>query len=557
MKPSGVKVCMSREAGNRIEGGGDRGVRDGGNGRGEAAASLSRQAWEGVESSARKASEPVSGTLSFDKPIYPNQQFAGLSTTMNDAGGIYQSAAVEVNGDGGKRGAGKRGDGGSGDLGRGDGNGAGEVKDPVVAKSSKRNGDGGYTDTSVHAGGTIDTTTYDSEKRAVKNRTDRPDGSFSEQTVDKNKDVTIREQKANGDYTETKLGHDGSISSKSHATNGDGSVTDTTTGANGVVDSTTTKGGKLIGKRTENPDHSFTERKVNADNSVTFHQEQKDGSYVETRTDKEGTSRTVHEVNEQGGSTTKTYDTNGNLVTDRNTQADGSYFETTKNKDGTTTKHDQDANGNFTEARFNDKGELVTPILDAKSTASTIFVNHVRDQINQMPDGVKKLLANDRTHIVASGMVLDAIPDAKDNKPRGHDEGKSWNDLDGAQSSESKRIVTAERTSDRANGGFSQRTDGVLKHETGHAVDRALGYDSNSAEFRAAYEKDIAAMTPAQKAAEKYQLQDGGAGRSEAYAEIYGAVNGSSANPSETAQKLATYPNTAEYMRKRLEGLNG
>lgn len=424
--------------------------------------------------------------------------------------------------------------------------------DAVVAKTSKRNSDGGYTDTSVHSGGSIDTTTYDKEQRAVRNRTDRPDGSFSEQSVEKNNDVKIREQKANGDYTETTLGNDGTFSSKARTTNKDGSVTDTATGANGVTETSITKDNKVVNTKTENPDGSYRQQTVNSDNSITVHEQQKDGSYVATRTNKDGTSsKTVHDVDAQGGSTTRSYDAQGELVKDRTTQPDGAFYEVSKNKDGTTTKHDQDRNGNFTEATFNANNELVGPIFDAKSTASSGFIDRVREQIAQMPEGVKKLLANDRTHIVATGRVLDAMPDYAGQQPRGHEEGRTWNDLDGAQNGESKRIIVAER--DRL--GFSQRTDGVLKHETGHAVDRALGNDADSPEFQAAYNKDVAAMTTEQRARERYQLQEGNAGRSEAYAEVYGAVNGSTANPKDTAQTLASYPNVAEYMRKRLNGL--
>lgn len=516
---------MARETG---DGGGER-VREGGAVHNERAATLSREATAGFNSvgAGRKSNEPTSGSFNFaDKPIFPHeQQYAGLSTgTMTDASGGPNQA--------------------------GDTKGKAESADSVVAKTSKRNSDGGSTDTSVHSGGSIDTTTYDKDRQATKNRTDRPDGSFSEQSIEKNKDVKIREQKANGDYTETTLGHDGTVASKAHTTNADGSVTDTTTGADGVIGTTVSKDNKVVSTRSQKPDGSFTEQK---DGSVKVHDQQPDGSYVETLTNKDGTSRTVHDVDAQGGSTTKNYDAQGNLVKDRTTQADGRFYEVTKNKDGTTTKHDQDPNGNFTEARFNDKNELVGPILDVKSTASTGFVDHVRQQIAQMPEGVKKLLANDRTHIVASGKVLDAMPDAEGQQPRGHDKGRTWNDLDGAQNSDSKRIIVAERDKN----GFSQRTDGVLKHETGHAVDRTLGNDSDSPEFQAAYNKDVAAMTADQKGREGYQLQEGHAGRSEAYAEVYAAVNGSSANPQETAQRLADYPNVAEYMKKRLNGLPG
>ncbi len=516
---------MTREAGSRLEGGDS--ARESSDRGGEQAASLSREVTAGFETTAKRGNEPASGSLNFDKPIYPNQQFAGLSSgTMTDASGPYKT---------------------------GDPKGKGDAPDTVVGKSSIQNEGGGYTDTSIHSGGSVETTTYNKDNQAIKNRTQNPDGSFNQSTLDKNNNVTVREQQSDGDFTETTIGNDGKVTSKARVTNQDYSVTDSVTGANGVTDSTTSKNGKLIAKKSENADGSYTERKLNADNSVTFHDQKADGSYVETRNDKDGSAKTIHQVDGAGGSTTKSYDAQGNLVKDRTTEADRGFVETTKNKDGTETKHDQRPNGDFSEATFNENHELVGPVFDAKGTATPEFVNKVREQIAKLPEGVKQTLAQDRAHILATGMMEDASPELAGKQPRGHKEGTTWNDLDGGQIPDTKRIIVAERSND----GLTKpdRAEGVFNHETGHGLDQALGYASNSPEFIAAYNKDVAAMTPEQKNREKYELQDGAAGRSETFAEVFASVNGSSCIPDQTANRITDYPNVTEYMKKKLKEL--
>jgi hypothetical protein len=483
-------------------------------------------------SNAARTSEPTSGSLSFDKPIFPqqhNQQYAGLSlNTMNDAGSGAPAAAGEA------------------------------PYDSVRSKGQKRNQDGGHTDTSERLSGTVDTTTFDKKDQAVKNRTDYPGGGFSEQTLNpKDNSVKVREQKANGDFSETNVTGDGKSTIKSHATNGDGGHTDSNTNAAGYTDATTVdKNGKLTGRRHENPDGSYSERKVGENGAITFHDQQKDGSYVETLTDKNGSAKTIHTVNQDGGSDTKQYDPSGKLIRDRNTQADQSFVEKTVNKDGTTTIHDQKSDGNFSEAYVNDKGEHVKPSIDV-SNASPEFVKKVTGEIAKLPENVQHLLASNGTRITIANRISDLDPELANKRPPGHDEKSNWASMDGMQNSDYKRVVVAEFSSS----GKSDRVEGVLRHEVGHAVDRALGRESAGPEFDAAYSKDVAAMSDSTKTANKYKIQpdEGGkptdGGKGEAFADVFGALNGASCNPADTAKVLATYPNTAEYLRKKMSGI--
>ncbi len=475
----------------------------------------------------------TSGDVSFnEKPVYPNQQYAGLSTgTMTDAGG------------GGSDGVdGKAKKGATPDH---------SGPDEVMLRSSKKNTDGGHTDSSTRMSGSIDTTTFDKSGQAIKNRTDNPDKSFSEQTLDpKDHSVKVREQKANGDFSETNLTQDGKVTSKSHVTNPDGGFTDTSVGADGKTETTTrNKAGLVTDRKSENADHSYTERKLNPDNSTTFHDQKKDGSYVETLTDKNGTSTTVHTVNDikdGGGSTTETTDPSGNVVRDRVTRADGSYFETTKNKDGTTTQHDQKKNLEYSETTVNDKGERVGPVVEVKG-ASEDFAEKVKADIAQLPASTKKLLADSGAKFLIAGTLVGAMPELEGKRPPGHPVGSTYADIEGSYFPEKRTAVVAEYTSS----GPSNRDAGAVRHEGGHAVDHALDYPSNSPEFKAAYDKDVAAMSPETKLREQYLVQAKG-GRSEAFAETFAAINGGPANQSQMDQIMQTYPNTIDYVRKRM-----
>jgi hypothetical protein len=84
-----------------------------------------------------------------------------------------------------------------------------------------------------------------------------------------------------------------------------------------------------------------------------------------------------------------------------------------------------------------------------------------------------------------------------------------------------------------------------------------MGDFSHSEEFKKAYDKDVANLSPEEQVNEHYLLQDGNAGKEEeAAAETYGALNGTSANPSETQEVRQDWSNVTEAWKKKLAEMN-
>ncbi|HEY9683326.1 MAG TPA: hypothetical protein V6C86_17235 [Oculatellaceae cyanobacterium] len=171
------------------------------------------------------------------------------------------------------------------------------------------------------------------------------------------------------------------------------------------------------------------------------------------------------------------------------------------------------------------------------------------NKIESLPAAERKLLADKGIHYTLASKMSDIDPKLATEQPRGWPAGKTWNDADGGYMPDRKQINVAENT----NAGPSNRTQGVIDHESGHAVDDALGRPSHDAKFEEAYKKDIANIkNPFQMT---YLRQTGDAGKEETYAEVYGALRGSSANPAETQTTLATFPNVAKVIQEELDGL--
>jgi len=188
--------------------------------------------------------------------------------------------------------------------------------------------------------------------------------------------------------------------------------------------------------------------------------------------------------------------------------------------------------------------------------ASQQFVDKMRKEIDGLPPPVRKLLKDKDMTVVVTDEMVDAAPDLKNQHPRGWPPGTTYENEDGAFRPEHRHIMVAEKF--RSTDGkevYSDRAEGVVRHEAGHAVDAALDNYSQEAEFKAAYDKDVAAMSADTKEKLKYLLQGDGAGEQECFAEVFAALNGGSANAAQTQLILQTFPNVADAVRKKLASL--
>jgi hypothetical protein len=502
----------------------------------DSAGALSNSVWDSMKlQSSAKLSQPAAVALMFDSP------FPDLKTAAVNARSEFATPRL----------------------------GEQSGTKPEATKSHK-NPDGGHTDTTTSATGSTEVKTYDQGGKLNFDRTDKRDGTFSEWKLDAKGNVSIHEKKsdgslrsrdeyANGNFKEEIKYKDGKKSSSSHFADPAGGYTDDTVNKDGSEKlSHFDDGGKLVFKYSKNSDGSYSERKLNPDNSVVFHDQKADGSYTESKTDKSGTSRTIHTVNKgEGSSETKSYDPSGHLTSERKTKRDQSFTETTYNPDGTKTIHEQAKNGNYAEEYLNSKGERVSPTI-AVVKASPEFVQKVKDEIAKLPESIRKMLTQNNAVIAIAGEMSDVIPSEAKEQPRGYEKGETGDDSSGVENhivgkngKKQEFAVIAEKT----RSGPSDDVEGTVRHEVGHIIDSLLKDYSHSPAFKAAYDQDVAAMSKDTKEDEKYFLQKGHKGKDgqeETFAEVVRAITG---DPSESrdAEVLKRFPKSAALLKKRLD----
>ncbi len=165
--------------------------------------------------------------------------------------------------------------------------------------------------------------------------------------------------------------------------------------------------------------------------------------------------------------------------------------------------------------------------------------------------GYKVLAAHHMTH-------KDAFPELAGQRPRGWPPGKTWDHADGTVRFDRKTVIVTETRLDAAGKWVNtDRAEGVLRHEYGHAVNSVWGKRaalfSDGNDFKAAYERDLRNIKPADKAALAYYLQSGSAGRDETFADIFALLTGGPANSSDAARLRAAFPEVAKVVQKRID----
>ena len=158
---------------------------------------------------------------------------------------------------------------------------------------------------------------------------------------------------------------------------------------------------------------------------------------------------------------------------------------------------------------------------------SAQFVKKVEDTYNKMSPEVREIVARDGAQLVPTRRITDALPELKGQKPRGWPPGSSWDAVDGAYSPTKKMIVVAEDK--QAKPGIwvnGNRTEDIVRHETGHAVNAAMDYLSDDADFTQAYEDDKKKIPAADQKPLTYFLQPAGIGADETCAEGIASMEG-------------------------------
>jgi hypothetical protein len=146
----------------------------------------------------------------------------------------------------------------------------------------------------------------------------------------------------------------------------------------------------------------------------------------------------------------------------------------------------------------------------------------------------------------------DIHPEFAGEPPRGWPEGYTWDSVQGAFGE--NEIMVSEYTLDhrgervKISKGLTEMT---VWHETDHAYDQALDYISESEDFVERYERDKAAIPEADRPRLNYYLQEGAAGRSETFAQVFGEHVGGRNRARSTS---ASFPSVSEFIQEAIRG---
>jgi hypothetical protein len=173
------------------------------------------------------------------------------------------------------------------------------------------------------------------------------------------------------------------------------------------------------------------------------------------------------------------------------------------------------------------------PVFHVKGTVSKSLQDEVRKAVEAIPSTVLKVLEDQGVKIALAGKMADVLPDAKlKQTPSGWPAGMTWANSDGIFYNAESAAVACETYLDYTLGNEikSRRVVGVLRHETGHGFDKALGKPSYyDAKFRGGYQVDMLAVPDADRKELAYYLQHGGRGAEEVFAEVFAQLNGGGA----------------------------
>lgn len=178
--------------------------------------------------------------------------------------------------------------------------------------------------------------------------------------------------------------------------------------------------------------------------------------------------------------------------------------------------------------------------------ATRAFGNEIMADFEHLPQNVRRLLAESGSRIAVVGKMTDLYPNAGDagNKQSAH------------YDADRKALVLAEKHLDPATGTYvrDDNETHTFNFLAGRAVDSALGQMSRSDEFKRAFDADVAAMSPADKARFGALIQGGDNGRAAVFAEVFAGSNGPT-NSEDSQAVMRDFANVRRVMQARLAQL--
>jgi len=194
--------------------------------------------------------------------------------------------------------------------------------------------------------------------------------------------------------------------------------------------------------------------------------------------------------------------------------------------------------------------------LRTASKVSADFRQEAGTAVAAIPDGVWQELKDGGWEVRVATFVVDAAPSLRGVHPRGWPVGATWEQTDAVHLPSQRLLVFAEKRRD-SDGRIVQnsRVSNVIRHEVGHAFDRAIGektYQSSDREFVAAYYRDVSRIPASEHEVLSYYLQKGSGGRQEAFAEAFAIQLGGGSDSKQQALFLKRFPNVVAHVKNEI-----
>lgn len=194
------------------------------------------------------------------------------------------------------------------------------------------------------------------------------------------------------------------------------------------------------------------------------------------------------------------------------------------------------------------------------SDVSPEFTGTVSKAYAKLPGGVKQQLKRAGITVRAPKRLADIMDTSQ--TPRGWPAGTTWDSADGVyRGGDVKQVVVTQTAKSRYTGNFynSNRTSGVLYHETGHGLDDSFyGSVSATRTYRDAYDADVSdyLASGGSKSDDRYAyfLQEGSAGPSEMFAEHFAELHGETITNS-VPSLTERFPRSAAVLRDTVDRL--
>jgi len=197
--------------------------------------------------------------------------------------------------------------------------------------------------------------------------------------------------------------------------------------------------------------------------------------------------------------------------------------------------------------------------LDRMSEAPAEFVERMRAVVESLPLSVREFLAGHDVVVLPTDRIWDVVTylpwvgEPRGHRGKQHDDG--WDALGGVCLAEGKLAVVCLKRVQSGYLRYHDSPEGTLRHELGHCFNKVLGMYSDSDEFRAAYDADLAEMGSTDKIVWSYFLQENGAGRDEVAAECFGDVLGGGSLPDTLHVMKNCFPRCRALVAKKLQNL--